>query len=1256
MADFYTVFIDTTLDTHLAFIVSASDTVSDLKKKILHEHKLCFPTNGDIKIHALKVKRRGVFYHLSESMFVKSAFDGTGKNWFVSVDASTIEENIDNLAAQLDESSRLAKQKASVAEQLGLDFAGNEELNNSSIVAYKGDCYRKVMSLADDKNGSDPPILEKYDEPGKEKEVQATPTGSVGGGSGDGIGDMQGSAPSDGALTTGSGAKKKNKRKRKSKDITDDLAGKEKEASVCQSGENESQQESAANKRRKIEEENRGDGSVKENEIVLSDSIKEISKHPTISQHHLVNNQKNAHAALHCLSSETLDDLSLPAASQGSGKGKKKKKSVNPANLETAVVPSSTDGETMEVNPKDFCKEPDTVPVPVQGVTISESCAVSVKEKHTDPVQEDGRPSSQGVDMSDTETTNAKSIQDAPELAAASTAKKRSPKNTILDDSQKPATDQVGGLEEEREALHPGSMLHEKCKPSDMRSKEAANTSELVEAGETVYPGTHSKKRKKSKRTRALLSTTLTLGTENVKSSTTADAASIEPHKDVNGDDSNYKGNQEDSNLAEKEMEEVSEMDKDVAVTYQLAEASEAVNPGTPSKKKKRSKRTRDLLSRIPGSGTENANSSAAPATSSNDHHKAASGDDSKDKVNQEESNLHAKEGKEVVEMDKVVVASELVEASETVNPGTPSKKRKKSKRTTDLLIRTPASGTEHVNISAAADAASTEPHEAVNGNDSNDKVNQEEINLLAKEEKEVSEVDKEVLVTSELVEASEAVNCGTPSKKRKKSKRTTDLLIRTPESGTEHVNISAAAGAASTEPHEAVNGNDSNDKVNQEEINLLAKEEKEVSEVDKEVLVTSELVEASEAVNCGTPSKKRKKSKRTRDLLNGTPTSGTEPNSSVADTSPTEPHNSVNGDDSNDNGNKEENSMAAKKRKVVLEMDVASTFRLATDTEIDDVIENVVKSAVNGCPSKIDHSDKAGHGMEVSCGSDQINFNEYFVPNQDHSKTADSGEVLVDKATKAKQVGGMNSNKKKKKLDALSRVPSFDLHGSSRLNVNDGIGEKPPAGGVKVSPSSKSDKISSTPAEARKSGALGLVVTNTFAKNNKEPSAVSYSSLESSRKTRARGHGSDKQHNQTNGREVSPANVEGVVNSSQRKKSLIGKSGTIFQDDNYEHSAEESTDSSDSSTRTPDNSLSSDYSDGESNSDFNSSQNGYYCLKSKEGVRKNIKKPLSGLTLEKILRSSSRYKKAKLTASQSQLEDTENEAVDFVPDSLANP
>lgn len=45
-----------------------------------------------------------------------------------------------------------------------------------------------------------------------------------------------------------------------------------------------------------------------------------------------------------------------------------------------------------------------------------------------------------------------------------------------------------------------------------------------------------------------------------------------------------------------------------------------------------------------------------------------------------------------------------------------------------------------------------------------------------------------------------------------------------------------------------------------------------------------------------------------------------------------------------------------------------------------------------------------------------------------------------------------------------------------------------------------------------------------------------------------------------------------------------------------------------------------------------------------------------SGMTLDTILRSSSSYKKAKLTASQSQLEDTESQPVDIVPDSQGNP
>lgn len=43
-------------------------------------------------------------------------------------------------------------------------------------------------------------------------------------------------------------------------------------------------------------------------------------------------------------------------------------------------------------------------------------------------------------------------------------------------------------------------------------------------------------------------------------------------------------------------------------------------------------------------------------------------------------------------------------------------------------------------------------------------------------------------------------------------------------------------------------------------------------------------------------------------------------------------------------------------------------------------------------------------------------------------------------------------------------------------------------------------------------------------------------------------------------------------------------------------------------------------------------------------------------MDLGTIFRSSRSFKKAKLTASQLQLEDTESQPVDFVPDSLADP
>ncbi|XP_042487373.1 dentin sialophosphoprotein-like isoform X2 [Macadamia integrifolia] len=92
----YRVFMDSNFDTHLLMIVSAQDTVRDLKEKIMIEHPRCFPNIGKISVNALKVKCEGCFYHLSDSMLVKSVFDGFMKTWILQFDASCQGEHKEN--------------------------------------------------------------------------------------------------------------------------------------------------------------------------------------------------------------------------------------------------------------------------------------------------------------------------------------------------------------------------------------------------------------------------------------------------------------------------------------------------------------------------------------------------------------------------------------------------------------------------------------------------------------------------------------------------------------------------------------------------------------------------------------------------------------------------------------------------------------------------------------------------------------------------------------------------------------------------------------------------------------------------------------------------------------------------------------------------------------------------------------------------------------------------------------------------------
>ncbi|KAL8138199.1 hypothetical protein V2J09_004200 [Rumex salicifolius] len=135
----------------------------------------------------------------------------------------------------------------------------------------------------------------------------------------------------------------------------------------------------------------------------------------------------------------------------------------------------------------------------------------------------------------------------------------------------------------------------------------------------------------------------------------------------------------------------------------------------------------------------------------------------------------------------------------------------------------------------------------------------------------------------------------------------------------------------------------------------------------------------------------------------------------------------------------------------------------------------------------------------------------------------------------------------------------------------------------------------------------------------------------------------------------LSDTSTKKVVQNPSKKNSLISKRSSIFKDESSSNSEDKSGgDDSNSSTEASndDHVSSSDYSEDESKGNWASpkegnSKNGGSALNSKS-MQKN-------LTMESVLRSSHKYKKAKLVASQSQLEEDESQAVDFVPDSQGN-
>ncbi|KAL4362905.1 hypothetical protein GQ457_04G008220 [Hibiscus cannabinus] len=187
-ADVYNaVFIDTSLDTHLAMIVSNSDTVSDLKKKIMYEHPLCFPSIGEIKINALKVDCKGILYHLSDSMFVKSAFGGVSENWFLSVDVSSVEDHRENHDSIKHDTGNFVacfgtginNSLADVVDLLPGDMAKRlSNINDASLPQDRND-YRAKQNSASQQFGSSNSTKEHSEDLHKEAEHMADSNSQV---------------------------------------------------------------------------------------------------------------------------------------------------------------------------------------------------------------------------------------------------------------------------------------------------------------------------------------------------------------------------------------------------------------------------------------------------------------------------------------------------------------------------------------------------------------------------------------------------------------------------------------------------------------------------------------------------------------------------------------------------------------------------------------------------------------------------------------------------------------------------------------------------------------------------------------------------------------------------------------------------------------------------------------------------------------------------------------------------------------------
>ncbi|TKY47714.1 dentin sialophosphoprotein isoform X1 [Spatholobus suberectus] len=290
---------------------------------------------------------------------------------------------------------------------------------------------------------------------------------------------------------------------------------------------------------------------------------------------------------------------------------------------------------------------------------------------------------------------------------------------------------------------------------------------------------------------------------------------------------------------------------------------------------------------------------------------------------------------------------------------------------------------------------------------------------------------------------------------------------------------------------------------------------------------------------------------------------------------------------------------------------------------------------------------EKDDDNLEAPSKTLKVNADQQFSSWKQQDEASLSDDMLVDKMngtdrTDIKMMAGKNMHG----LEATNgQTHAEDLNSSQQLSSKEELD-------VRIRPGKKVPNLHRTGQDSKLSGMSDRVVS-LIGENGKARVNASGKSmgLEKRREhfpvSNSKLEGSIKMVQNKAGK-ASGNNVHGIVSKTQQRKSLLA--GAIFKDDSSSTSEDEdAVDNSDASTRIPsDNPLLSDFSDGDSSS-------GSYGGRSlKNGGRSSLKASLSGIKgmpIDHVLRSSSRFKKTRTTASQ--LEETQSQP-EFVPDSLA--